>query len=70
MMMDREGNPKQLARPECPKDWDDIKAIVKQIYWDEDQTLERTIDLMRTLHGFTVTYETPNPLSTNLKKMD
>lgn len=47
----------QLIKPKGPNDtaWKDIEATVRQVYWADDETLERTIDIVRAKHNFSAT---------------
>ena len=42
-------------RPTCPKDWDDRKRLISDLYWVQDKTLSETMKIMEVEHGFLAT---------------
>ena len=44
-----------LYRPKSAKDWEEKRALIKQLYWTEGKDLPTVIRWMRDQHGFLAT---------------
>ncbi|CAM1501680.1 Fc.00g036640.m01.CDS01 [Cosmosporella sp. VM-42] len=43
------------TRPGSTQDWEDRRAIITELYWNEDKGLQEVIKIMKVAHGFSAT---------------
>ncbi|KAK6853393.1 hypothetical protein PG995_010205 [Apiospora arundinis] len=44
-----------LKRPTCRNDWEEQKAHIRKLWWDDDEPLERVMSFMEKYHHFQAT---------------